>query len=170
LSAGTEIALHVVDSIDVALSDMSIVEVSSSLIRWLIAYGRVRDAGICLGRAYSLTGEVIHGNHRGRTIGVPTANLTCEDVLIPADGVYAGRCAIDNTIYPAAVSIGTNPTFHDQRRQVEAHLIGFHGDLYGRTIRVELLDWLRDQWKYNGVEPLKRQLERDLEATLVRQK
>jgi riboflavin kinase/FMN adenylyltransferase len=149
---------------------MSVVDVSSSLIRWLIAYGRVRDAAICLGRPYALTGEVIHGNHRGRTIGVPTANLKCEDVLIPADGVYAGRCTIDGKPHAAAVSIGTNPTFRDRQRSVEAHLIGFSGDLYGRTIRVELLDWLRDQWKYNGVEPLKKQLSRDLEETLARQK
>ncbi len=168
-SVGTPIELRLVDSVTVTLPDMSVVDVSSSLIRWLVAYGRVRDASICLGRPYALTGEVIHGNHRGRTIGVPTANLQCEDVLIPADGVYAGRCAIDGKSYAAAVSIGTNPTFHDRQRSVEAHLIGFSGDLYGRTIRVELLDWLRDQWKYNGVEPLKRQLVRDLEETVARQ-
>ena len=155
-SAGTGIELHLVDSVTVTLQDMSPVDVSSSLIRWLIAYGRMRDAAICLGRPYALQGEVIHGNHRGRTIGVPTANLRCEDVLIPTDGVYAGRCAIDGRAFPAAVSIGTNPTFQDQRRQVEAHLIGFDGDLYGRSIRVDLLDWLRDQWKYPGIEPLKR--------------
>jgi riboflavin kinase/FMN adenylyltransferase len=169
-SAGTPIELRMVDSVTVTLPDMSVVDVSSSLIRWLIAYGRVRDAAICLGRPYALTGEVIHGNHRGRTIGVPTANLKCEDVLIPADGVYAGRCTIDGKPHAAAVSIGTNPTFRDRQRSVEAHLIGFSGDLYGRTIRVELLDWLRDQWKYNGVEPLKKQLSRDLEETLARQK
>lgn len=169
-TTGTPVELRLVDSVTVTLPDMSVVDVSSSLIRWLVAYGRVRDASICLGRPYAITGEVIHGNHRGRTIGVPTANLKCEDVLIPADGVYAGRCAIDGKSYAAAVSIGTNPTFHDRRLHVEAHLIGFSGDLYGRTIRVELLDWLRDQWKYNGVEPLKKQLSRDLEETLARQK
>jgi riboflavin kinase/FMN adenylyltransferase len=169
-SAGTPIELRMVDSVTVTLPDMSVVDVSSSLIRWLIAYGRVRDAAICLGRPYALTGEVIHGNHRGRTIGVPTANLKCEDVLIPTDGVYAGRCTIDGKLHAAAVSIGTNPTFRDRQRSVEAHLIGFSGDLYGRTIRVELLDWLRDQWKYNGVEPLKRQLARDLDETEARQK
>jgi riboflavin kinase/FMN adenylyltransferase len=168
-SVGTPIELRLVDSVTVTLPDMSVVDVSSSLIRWLIAYGRVRDASICLGRPYALSGEVIHGNHRGRTIGVPTANLKCEDVLIPADGVYAGKCSIDGKAYAAAVSIGTNPTFRDTRRQVEAHFIGFSGDLYGRTIRVELLDWLRDQWKYNGVEPLKQQLARDLEETVARQ-
>jgi riboflavin kinase/FMN adenylyltransferase len=169
-TAGTPIELRLVDSVTVTLPDMSVVDVSSSLIRWLIAYGRVRDASICFGRPYALSGQVIHGNHRGRTIGVPTANLKCEDVLIPTDGVYAGRCTIDGKPYAAAVSIGTNPTFRDRHRSVEAHLIGFSGDLYGRTIRVELLDWLRDQWKYNGVEPLKRQLARDLDETEARQK
>src|SRR5690348_12013878 len=76
-SVGTPIELRLVDSVTVTLPDMSVVDVSSSLIRWLIAYGRVRDASICLGRPYALSGEVIHGNHRGRTIGVPTANLKC---------------------------------------------------------------------------------------------
>jgi riboflavin kinase/FMN adenylyltransferase len=168
-SAGTPIELRLIDSVNVTLVDQTQVAVSSSLIRWLIAYGRVRDARVCLGRPYAIAGEVAHGHHRGRSIGVPTANLRCEDVLIPGDGVYAGRCTIDGKSYAAAVSIGTNPTFRDCRRQVEAHLIGFDGDLYGRTIRIDLLDWLRDQWKYSGVDPLKRQLARDLQETTIRQ-
>lgn len=162
-SQGTGIELHVVPPVSVPLLDLQVAPVSSSLIRWLLANGRVRDAGICLGRAYALEGEVVVGHQRGRTIGVPTANLACGDQMVPADGVYAGRCAVDGRTYPVAMSIGANPTFADQQRQVEAHLVGFAGDLYGQTLRVELTDWVRAMWKFNGVEPLKRQMARDVD-------
>jgi riboflavin kinase/FMN adenylyltransferase len=148
--------------VSVPLLDLQMVEVSSSLIRWLTAHGRVRDAAICLGRSYALRGEVIMGHQRGRTIGVPTANLRVADQLVPIDGVYAGRSTIDGNTYAAAVSIGTMPTFGENDRQVEAHLIGFDGDLYGRVIEVELVDWVREQWKFSGLEALKSQLRRDI--------
>src|SRR5215469_4214279 len=89
-SAGTPIQLHVIDSVKVALLDMLVVPVSSSVIRWLLANGRVRDAAICLGRAYVLEGAVVEGAKRGRELGIPTANLACLDQLIPDDGIYAG--------------------------------------------------------------------------------
>jgi riboflavin kinase/FMN adenylyltransferase len=162
-SRGTGIGVHVVPPVSVPLLDLQVAPVSSSLIRWLLGNGRVRDAGICLGRAYALEGTVVPGHQRGRTIGVPTANLDCGDQMIPADGVYAGRCEVGGRTYPVAMSIGTNPTFADRRRQVEAHLLGFAGDLYGRTLRVEVTDWVRAMWKFNGVEPLKRQMARDID-------
>ena len=161
------IPLHVIEPVTVPLLDLHVVPVSSSLVRWLVYHGRVRDAAICLGRGYELEGEVISGARRGRTIGIPTANLRCEDQLIPADGVYAGRCAVDGRTYAAAVSIGTNPTFGQHPRSVEAHLIGFDGDLYGRAMRVELLDWQREQWKFRSVDDLKAQLARDLQETVA---
>jgi riboflavin kinase/FMN adenylyltransferase len=161
-SADTAVQLHVIDPVRVALLDLQVVPVSSSLIRWLIRHGRVRDAAICLGRPYTLEGHVVEGNRRGRTIGVPTANLDTVDQLIPADGVYAGRCELDGRTHAAAVSIGTTPTFGDSRRQIEAHLIGFDGDLYGRTIHLELLDWTRDQIRFSGIDTLKSQLARDI--------
>jgi riboflavin kinase/FMN adenylyltransferase len=164
-SAGTNVSLHVIEGVSTALLDLLIVPVSSSIIRWLLAGGRVRDAAICLGRPYSLQGQVIEGHHRGEKLGVPTANLSCVDQMIPADGVYAGRCAIDGKTYPAAISIGKTPTFGDQKRQVEAHLIGFDGNLYGRTIHLELLDWLRDQMRFPDVERLKEQIARDVAHT-----
>lgn len=162
-SANSAIKLHVIDPVEVVLLDLTIAPLSSSLIRYLIAYGRVRDAGICLGRPYVLEGEVIEGYKRGRTIGVPTANLHCTDQLIPADGVYAGKCSIDGKPFAAAVSIGTTPTFDGAKHQIEAHLLGFSGDLYGRTIHLDLIDWVRDQRKFAGVEALKGQLARDFE-------
>ena len=136
-SAGTGIQVHVADAVSVVLLNLSIVRVSSSLVRWLITNGRMRDAAICLGRPYLLEGEVVSGFQRGRTIGVPTANLKTEQ-LVPGDGVYSGRSHIGGRTYPAAVSIGTLPTFDDGRRQIEAHLIGFSGDLYGQTLQVEV--------------------------------
>lgn len=161
-SAGTGVQLHVVPPVETVLLDLTIAPVSSSLIRWLLGFGRVRDAAVCLGRSYALRGDVIQGFQRGRQIGVPTANLRCDDQLVPADGVYAGRCAVDGTAYAAAVSIGSLPTFDERRFQIEAHLIGYAGDLYGRTIEVELIDWLREQWKFHGVEALKQQIARDI--------
>lgn len=160
------VRLHTVEPVTVVLLDLRIVPVSSSLIRWLLATGRVRDAAICLGRAYVLEGSVVKGYQRGRTIGVPTANLDCGDQHVPADGVYAGRCTVGGTTYPAAVSIGTMQTFgRNLRHQIEAHLIGFDGDLYGQVLQVEMLDWLRDQRKFAGIEALKAKMAEDIETT-----
>jgi riboflavin kinase / FMN adenylyltransferase len=163
-SNGSGIELDVVDAVTVALLDLSVVPVSSSLIRWLLANGRVRDAAICLGRAYAIRGEVVKGFGRGKQLGVPTANLKCDEQLIPGDGVYAARCTIDAQSYPAAVSIGSLPTFEERRFQVEAHLIDFDADLYGRTIAVELIDWVREQRKFEGADALKYQVARDIES------
>jgi riboflavin kinase/FMN adenylyltransferase len=168
-SADSPVQLEVVQPVEVALSDLWKVRVSSSMIRWLLAHGRVRDAAICLGRPYQLVGEVVVGYQRGRTIGMPTANLDCADQLIPADGVYAGRCELGTIPWPAAISIGRMATFGDNKRQVEVHLIGFTGDLYGQTIEVQLLDWVRDQRKFAGIEALKAQMSKDLAYTVERQ-
>jgi riboflavin kinase/FMN adenylyltransferase len=164
-SAGSAVQFELTEPMTAALLDLKLVRVSSSLIRWLLAHGRVRDAAICLGRPYILRGEVVQGFQRGRTIGVPTANLRCTDQLIPADGVYAGRCRVDGVSYPAAVSIGDMPTFKENVHQIEAHLLGFEGDIYGRTLDLELIDWLRDQVKYSSMEALKEQIGRDVAAT-----
>ncbi len=168
-SAGTRVQTHVVEPVSVALLDLHVVPVSSSLIRWLLACGRARDAAICLARAYALQGEVIKGHQRGRGLGMPTANLKCDEQLIPADGVYAGRCEIDGQHYAAAVSIGSLPTFGDSARQVEAHLLDFDDDLYGRRIRVELTDWLREQMKFVSAEALKAYLQSDLGEVRLRE-
>lgn len=167
-SQGTAITLHVLDEVEAPLLDCRVTPVSSTVIRWLVAYGRMRDAAICLGRPYALVGEVVQGYQRGRELGVPTANLRCHDQLIPPDGVYAGRCTVAGTTYGAAVSIGTLPTFGQYDRQIEAHLIGYSGDLYGQTLAVELVDWLREQRKYDDLPALKRQIEKDLAETIYR--
>lgn len=162
----SDIRLHVVDPVTVVLLDLQEVAVSSSLIRWLLANGRVRDAAICLGHAYVLEGKVIKGHQRGRTIGVPTANLDCGDQHIPADGVYAARCTVDGRRWPVALSIGTLPTFGKHQRQVEAHLIGYDGNLYDRVLQVEIVDWLRDQRKFPDVQSLKVKMQEDIQTAI----
>lgn len=168
-ASASSVRLHVIDGVSTPLLDMTVVPVSSSLVRWLLFNGRARDAAICLGRPYALAGPVVKGYQRGRTIGIPTANVDCGGQLVPEDGVYAARCLVEGRTYPTAVSIGTMPTFgNGLKRQVEAHLVGFDGDLYGQVLRVELLDWLRGQKKFNGVDALKAQMHRDLDETVSR--
>ena len=161
---GTSMDVHAVEERRVVLTNMHVVEVRSSIIRWLVAYGRMRDAAICLGRPYTLRGLIVKGFQRGRLMGMPTANFGEMDQLVPADGVYAGRCTVDGVIYPAAVSIGTLPTFEGTKRQVEAHLLDFDGDLYGQTLDLEITDFVRDQVKFSGMEQLKEKMLRDLEV------
>jgi riboflavin kinase/FMN adenylyltransferase len=165
-SAGTGVELHVVPPVRAVLLNLLVAPVSSSLIRWLLSNGRARDAAICLGRPYALRGEVVEGFRRGRTIGVPTANLRINDQVIPANGVYAGRCTVDGRTYPAAVNVGMQPTFVQQSHQIEAHLIGYTGDLYGHSIELELVDWLRESVRFAGIEELKTQITRDITRAL----
>lgn len=165
----------VVDPVERALRDQSVVRVSSSLIRWLLGCGRVEDAATLLGRPYELTGRVIRGDQRGRTINVPTANLDHGEMLLPKDGIYAGRArrVADNDPAgagewrAAAISIGTKPTFGEHPRICEAHLLDFDGPLddYGWTIQLQITHWLRDQLVYRDVQGLMDQLDRDLAAT-----
>lgn len=164
-AANSEINLHVIDPVEATLLDMHVVPISSSLIRWLIGNGRVRDACICLGRPYALEGRVVEGFGRGRTMNMPTANLSVVDQVIPMEGVYAAQCRLDQTIYPAAVSIGNLPTFENGAFQIEAHLVGFTGDLYGKSISIEFIDWLRDQRRFSGADALKDQMDRDVKRT-----
>ncbi len=105
----------------------------------------------------------------GRTIGVPTANLDCGTQMVPLEGVYAGRCDVDGQTYPAGVSVGKMPTFGENlKQQIEAHLIGYDGDLYGRSIEVELIDWVRDQRKFSSIDALKVQISKDMAAVQSR--
>lgn len=144
-----------------ALSDLTLVDVSSSLIRWLIAQGRVRDAAITLGRPYAIRGRVEHGAARGRTIGWPTANIQTQQA-IPAAGVYSGWGILGAKRYPAAISIGNNPTFAGAPSTLEAHLLDFSGDIYGHEVELQFFRWLRDQQKFASVDALKRQIELDV--------
>jgi riboflavin kinase/FMN adenylyltransferase len=139
------------------------VPVSSSRVRGALERGTVREATTLLDRAYRLRGDVGTGQRRGQSLGFPTANLEHIATLIPGDGVYAVRAWIDNKAWPAAANIGPNPTFGEQARKVEVHLIGFRGDLYGQSLAVEFLDRLRDTRPFSGVAELTEQLHRDVE-------
>ncbi len=137
--------------------------VSSTLIRELILDGRIEDANYCLARDFTLCGQVVAGEGRGKLLEFPTANLHVSGQVIPADGVYAGRAEIDGAACIAAVSIGHKPTFTSAPRAVEAFLIDARGDFYGRAMALTFMHRLRDQRKFEDVESLKQQIARDVE-------
>lgn len=136
--------------------------VSASRVRELLRAGEVEGAVALLGRPFGLRGLVVEGDRRGRTIGFPTANMQIPAVhVLPADGVYACRVELDGERLPAVTNVGVRPTFEGARRTVEAHLLDWEGDLYGRTIGVEFLHRLRGEQKFAGVEALVAQIRRD---------
>jgi riboflavin kinase / FMN adenylyltransferase len=139
--------------------------ISSSRIRKALAEGRVDDAQRWLGHRYALRGIVTHGAARGAGLGFPTANLDGIDTLIPEDGVYATRALVDGQPpgRPSATHIGPNVTFGEQVRKVESHLIGFTGDLYGKTIVLEFLERLRPSRKFDGLDDLLGQIQADVD-------
>ena len=122
-----------------------------------------------LGHPYRLRGEVVTGARRGQTIGFPTANLAKIETLLPADGVYGGISHVGEHSFAAAINIGPNPTFGEQHRKVEVHLIDFAGDLYGSWITVDLLERIRPTRRFESKEDLVRQISQDVAAvrTLV---
>ncbi|MCX7568566.1 bifunctional riboflavin kinase/FAD synthetase [Tumebacillus sp. DT12] len=139
-------------------------KVSSTLIREKLSYGDARLVCELLGRPYAVTGTVIHGEKRGRLLGFPTANIEpLDSFALPKNGVYVVRVLVKNEWHAAVLNIGTKPTFHDQmHRSLEAHLLDFSGDLYGEAIRVEFLDFLRDEKKFFSVEELIAQIQSDV--------
>ncbi len=138
--------------------------VSSSEVRALIAAGQIAEAVEMLGHPYRVRGVVGTGAARGRTIGFPTANLDGITTLLPPDGVYAGRCRIDDQAYLTAINLGPNPTFGESARKFEAHLLDFRGDLYGRMLDIDLIARVRDTVRFESSEALKQQLNTDLLA------
>ena len=136
--------------------------VSSSEVRSALGRGDVAGARRLLGRAYSITGTVAHGAERGRQLGFPTANLGGIETLLPPLGVYAGRATVAGVRYPVALNIGPNPTFGDDRLKVEAHLVGFSGDLYEQMLSIEFLDRLRGVVRFSRVDGLRTQLQTDI--------
>ncbi|MEE1023101.1 MAG: riboflavin biosynthesis protein RibF [Muribaculaceae bacterium] len=138
--------------------------ISSSAIRRAVGEGRVEKAAGMLGRPYSLEGTVEQGNRLGRTIGFPTANLRPEaGRLVPANGVYSADAILPGgERRRAVVNIGVRPTVGDNLRPtVEAHIIGWHGDLYGKELTLEFLRHLRDERRFDSLDSLKRQIEAD---------
>jgi len=142
--------------------------ISSSQIRSALTAGNVERALQLLGRSYRLTGEVVPGDGRGRTIGIPTANLkTWSEQLLPAVGVYACQVRIGEKVYRAATNIGVRPTFDRSTTflHVEAHLLDFQGDLYGQKIQLDFLARLRGEQKFADVQALVTQIQEDIART-----
>ena len=137
--------------------------VSSSRVRQLIAAGDVRAAAQMLTMPYRIRGMVTHGAGRGAKIGFPTANLEGIDTLIPANGIYAGRAYLAGKGMPAAIHIGPNPTFDEQRQKTEVYILDYHEALYGQTLEVDFVLQLRDIETFDTVEDLVRQMEKDVQ-------
>jgi riboflavin kinase/FMN adenylyltransferase len=137
--------------------------VSSSRVRDELLAGRLDIVHVLLGRPYRLTGTVVTGQRRGQTLGFPTANLDQVRTLIPGNGVYAVRAQHAGQTWRAAANIGPNPTFGEDARKIEVHLIGFRGDLYGQELTVDFVAKLRDTRTFAGVQELVAQLRADIE-------
>jgi riboflavin kinase / FMN adenylyltransferase len=149
--------------------DATGVPYSSTRIRELLAKGDVAEAGRLLGRPHEVRGVVERGDERGAEhLGFPTANLTVpERICLPADGVYAGTFVADDGVErPAAISVGTRPTFYeDGDVLVEAYVLDFDGDLYGQRVKVRFREWVRGQERFDSTEALVEQMNADVEAT-----
>src|SRR5689334_10826167 len=136
--------------------------VSSTRIRHLIAEGRVDEAGSLLGHHYFIDGQVVRGDGRGRELGFPTANLHTGNELIPANGIYATMAILGETSHRAVTSIGVRPTIGEGGpRTIETFVLDGQYDLYGQRMRLAFVKWLRDEQKFDGLEPLKVQMARD---------
>ncbi len=140
--------------------------VSSSRIRSLVAAGRLAEARQMLDRPYRIRGRVARGAGRGAQIGYPTANVSQIDTLLPGEGVYAARAHTDQFWYPAAVSLGPNPTFGEGGLKVEAYLVGFEGTIYDRPIEVDFLARLREIKRFASVDALVAQMAHDVAQTV----
>ena len=138
--------------------------VSSTRIRRLISEGRVDEAGALLGHPYTIEGEVVQGDQRGRQIGFPTANLVTDNEIVPPHGVYATTVRLDGVIYPSVTNVGVRPTFGGEPRLViETHLLDVTRDLYALKLRLGFIQRLRDERKFEGVEQLTAQIGADVQ-------
>ena len=154
-------SLHVVDWIQGPQNGSR--RISSTNIRQLIMDGDMEHAQKLLGRHYQIRGEVAHGRNRGgRLLGFPTANITLQDELCPKTGVYAVTVELDGTVHQGVANIGYSPTFDDHVFTIEVHLLDFDRDIYGKKIRVNFIERLRDEIRFSGLEQLSEQINLDV--------
>jgi riboflavin kinase / FMN adenylyltransferase len=137
--------------------------VSSSRIRDHLIKGDIGEANRLLGREFTVEGRVVHGHHRGKKLGFPTANIKPDEKLHPPDGVYAAYCRVSGRMLPAVMNIGSNPTFKARKVSYEVHILDFEEDLYGESIKVYLVDRLRAEETFESVDELVTQIRRDVE-------
>lgn len=136
--------------------------VSSTEIRGLIQDGKMEKVTEYMGRPFSVSGEVVHGRELGRTIGFPTANINIpEGLVVPRDGVYLSRVLFDNMIFYGITNIGAKPTVDVEDKNIETHIRDYKGDIYGKRIEVQFLKHIRDIQRFESIEDLKKQLEKD---------
>ena len=136
--------------------------VSSTRVRRLVSEGRMDEAGALLGHQFYIDGRVVPGAHRGKALGFPTANLETSNELLPPNGVYATTTTIDGIVHPSITNVGVRPTFGDTvNTTIEAYLLGYDGDLYGRQVRLSFVQRLRDERKFDDVDALRAQIEAD---------
>ncbi len=149
---------------EIPVQEIQDLAISSTRVREALHQGNISKANDYLGRPYTLRGLVVHGEQRGRRIGYPTANIVCDDIhkLIPANGVYAIRAWVNTKTYIGMMNIGIRPTVsHANKRSVEAHLFDFHDNIYGETLRIEMMQRLRDEQKFDSIDALRAQLDQD---------
>jgi len=160
--------LLIINSIDIDNIQLNYVDdvlASSTEIRNLVSQGRMRDVRKLLGRYYQIRGEVQVGKQRGGAeLGFPTANLQIsEEDLCPRHGVYVTQVIYDGKCYGGVLNIGYNPTFGEESLSAETHIFDFNEDIYGKPIKVNLLQFLRDERKFSGPDELVAQITRDIE-------
>ena len=152
-----------IEVVELVLVDGEVI--SSTAIRQALEAGQVEQARDWLGRGYSVTGEIIHGEKRGRSIGIPTANVSVwSEKVIPANGVYAGWATLGDERFMAMTNVGVRPTFDGQGVTVEAHLLDFNREIYGETMTVSFETRLREEKRFNGIQELIAQIHADFEA------
>ncbi len=138
--------------------------IGSTEIRRRVSSGDVEGASLLLGRNFCMSGKVVSGAGRGRTLGYPTANLCIEDgIIYPGDGVYAGVINLEGKTHYGLVNVGYAPTFQGYQRTIEVHILDFHEDIYGCSMRVEFIKRIRSERKFPGPEALKAQIKADID-------
>lgn len=139
--------------------------ISSSRIRQTLLEGQVAEATAMLSRPFRTMGRVVRGAGRGGQLGFPTANLSEVPTVLPREGIYAGAVPLGGRLHPAAISLGGNPTFDETQRKFEVYILDFTGNLYGHWLEVEFLEYLRDIRRYDSIQSLIEQMNRDIVAT-----
>ncbi len=153
----------------ISAEEIDSISISSTKIRAAIAEGDVVTAHTFLGHPFTLSGTVIAGEQRGRTIGFPTANIDVNhpDKIIPKNGVYAVRVHLQNKERLGMMNIGTNPTVNGEKRSIEVHIFDWSTSIYDQPIQVSLIERIRDELKFDSLEALQKQLEKDKEVILT---
>ncbi len=138
-------------------------QISSTLIRGMLKNGEIENANKLLGREFGFEGEIIHGDERGRTIGFPTVNQLYPDNLTAVKfGVYKSTVSVEGEDYKAITNIGLRPTYETEYVSAETHIIDFEGDLYGKTVGLHLLEFLREEKRFSSLTELKKAIEQDI--------